>query len=328
LTGSDTVIIIARNPNPELISMIHIQNLTKDYGKLTAVKGISFSVGKGEIYGLLGPNGAGKSTTINIISGLLLPTSGTVTVGGFDIVREPQKAKRTLGVVPQQSVVIEELSALQNCLFFGSLYGVEKAKLKARAHELLRWIGLSDRQNDAVKGFSGGMMRRLTLVLGILHEPATLVLDEPTVGLDPQTRLLIQDAVREVAAGGTAVLLSTHYLDEAERLCGRIGIIDEGTIIREGTLHELRQAVEDVQLFSLRGQFERAPLESLVASIEGGDIIHQDEEEMIVSLPSTSDDAQRLLEAAASLEHVKEVAIKPPSLESLFIRLTGRQIRE
>lgn len=308
--------------------MIEVKNLTKDYGKVTAVKGISFSVRSGEVYGLLGPNGAGKSTTINILSGLLLPTSGTATVGGFDIVQRPLEAKRTLGVVPQQSVVIEELSALQNCMFFGSLYGVDKQRLKSRSHELLRWIGLSDRQNEAVKGFSGGMMRRLTLVLGILHEPRTLVLDEPTVGLDPQTRLLIQDAVREVAQSGTAVLLSTHYLDEAERLCARIGIIDEGTIIREGTLHELRRAVEDVQLFSMRGRFERAPVEDLVASIEGGAIIHDDEEEMMVTLPSSSDESQRLLEMAASLEHVKEVAIKPPSLESLFIRLTGRQIRE
>jgi len=308
--------------------MIEVKNLTKDYGKVTAVKGISFSVRSGEVYGLLGPNGAGKSTTINILSGLLLPTSGTATIGGFDIVQQSLDAKRALGVVPQQSVVIEELSALQNCMFFGSLYGVDKQRLKNRSHELLRWIGLSDRQNEAVKGFSGGMMRRLTLVLGILHEPKTLVLDEPTVGLDPQTRLLIQDAVREVAQSGTAVLLSTHYLDEAERLCARIGIIDEGTIIREGTLHELRSAVEDVQLFSMRGRFDRAPVEELVASIEGGAIIHDDDEEMIVSLPSSSDESPRLLEMAASLEHVKEVAIKPPSLESLFIRLTGRQIRE
>jgi ABC-2 type transport system ATP-binding protein len=308
--------------------MIEVKNLSKDYGKVAAVQGVSFNVARGEIYGLLGPNGAGKSTTINIISGLLRATAGEVSVGGFDIERQPLKAKRILGVVPQQSVVIEELSATQNCMFFGSLYGIDPGKLKARADELLKWIGLADRAKEPVKGYSGGMMRRLTLVLGILHEPEALVLDEPTVGLDPQTRILIQESIREVADGGTAVLLSTHYLDEAERLCGRIGIIDEGKIIREGTLHELRQAVEDVQLFSLRGQFDRGPLGALVDSIDGGSILYEDDEEMIVSLPSNSSDAPRLLEKAASLEHIKEVAIKPPSLESLFIRLTGKEIRE
>jgi ABC-2 type transport system ATP-binding protein len=179
-----------------------------------------------------------------------------------------------------------------------------------------------------VKGFSGGMMRRLTLILGILHEPRALVLDEPTVGLDPQTRLLIQDAVREIAERGTAVLLSTHYLDEAERLCDRIGIIDDGRIIREGTLEELRRAVEDVQLFSLRGQFDRAPITSLVDTLEGGRVIVDGDDELVVSLPSGSTDAQKILQASGSLEHVKEVAIKPPSLESLFIQLTGREIRE
>jgi ABC-2 type transport system ATP-binding protein len=308
--------------------MIEVKKLSKDYGKVAAVQGISFRVAEGEIYGLLGPNGAGKSTTINIISGLLRATSGEVSVGGFDIERQPLKAKRMLGVVPQQSVVIEELSAMQNCRFFGSLYGIDTSKVKARAEELLSWIGLGDRAREPVKNYSGGMMRRLTLVLGILHEPEALVLDEPTVGLDPQTRLLIQESVREVAGRGTAVLLSTHYLDEAERLCNRIGIIDDGRIIREGTLQELRQAVEDVQLFSLRGQFDHAPLGALVDSIEGGSILYEGEEEMIVSLPSNSSDATRLLEKAATLEHVKEVAIKPPSLESLFIRLTGREIRE
>ncbi len=308
--------------------MIEVKNLSKDYGNVTAVRGISFRVEKGEIYGLLGPNGAGKSTTINIISGLLRPTEGEVSVGGFDIERQPLKAKRILGVVPQQSVVIEELSALQNCMFFGSLYGIDSATLKKRANELLGWIGLGERASEPVKGYSGGMMRRLTLVLGVLHEPEALVLDEPTVGLDPQTRLLIQEKVREVADEGTAVLLSTHYLDEAERLCGHIGIIDDGRIIREGTLQELRQDVEDVQLFSLRGQFDHEPLTAMVAEIEGGVILHEDDEEMIVSLPSNSSEAPRLLEKAASLEHIKEVAIKPPSLESLFIKLTGREIRE
>jgi ABC-2 type transport system ATP-binding protein len=308
--------------------MIEVTKLTKNYDKVEAVKGISFAVKAGEIYGLLGPNGAGKSTTINIISGLIQPSTGSASVGGFDVVSDPIEAKKILGVVPQQSVVIEELSAVQNCMFFGSLYGVPAADLKERTQELLKWVGLSDRRKEPVSQYSGGMLRRLTLVLGILHQPAALILDEPTVGLDPQTRLQILEHIETIAKGGTAVLLSTHYLDEAERLCHRVGIIDEGAIIKEGTLGELRAEIEDVQIIHLRGVFDRAPLDEFVSTVDGGEIMMSGEEEMVVSLPSTSAHATRLLEVAASMENIKEVSVRPPSLESLFIRLTGKEIRE
>jgi ABC-2 type transport system ATP-binding protein len=308
--------------------MIEVNKLTKNYGKVEALKEVSFHVKPGEIYGLLGPNGAGKSTAINILSGLLQPSTGSASVGGFNVVGDPTEAKKILGVVPQQSVVIEELSSLQNCLFFGSLYGVPGATLKERAHDLLGWVGLSDRKKEPVSQYSGGMMRRLTLVLGILHEPKALILDEPTVGLDPQTRLQILEHIQDIAVKGTAVLMSTHYLEEAERLCDRIGIIDEGVIIKEGTLHELRAEVEDVQIIHLRGAFDHAPLSAFVDGIAGGEVMLLGEEEMVVSLPSTSDHTTRLLEVAATLENVREVSVRPPSLESLFIRLTGREIRE
>jgi ABC-2 type transport system ATP-binding protein len=308
--------------------MIEVNKLTKNYGKVEALKGVSFAVDRGNIYGLLGPNGAGKSTTINILSGLLQPSTGSASVGGFDVVERPVDAKKILGVVPQQSIVVEELSALQNCMFFGSLYGVPAKELRARAHELLSWVGLSERKKDPVSQYSGGMMRRLTLVLGMLHKPQALILDEPTVGLDPQTRRQLLEHIQSIADGGTAVLLSTHYLEEAERLCDGIGIIDEGTIIKEGTLRELRAEIEDVQIIHLRGAFDRAPLAAFVEGVEGGDLIQSDDEEMTVSLPSTSDHATGLLEVAATLENVREVSVRPPSLESLFIRLTGKEIRD
>ena len=171
-------------------------------------------------------------------------------------------------------------------------------------------------------------MRRLTLVLALLHEPKALILDEPTVGLDPQTRLQILDHIEEITRRGTAVLLSTHYLEEAERLCDRIGIIDEGAIIIEGTLHELRAGIEDVQIIRLRGTFDRAPLAAFVEQIDGGKVMPGDAEEMVVAMPSASVHATRLLEMAASLENVREVSVRPPSLESLFIRLTGKELRE
>lgn len=308
--------------------MIEVTNLSKSYGKVEAVRDVSFAVRPGEIYGLLGPNGAGKSTTIHILSGLVAASAGTAKVGGFDIARQPLEAKRILGVVPQQSVVVEELSAFANCMFFGALYGVEKSVLRERTRALLDWIELSDHLNKPAGELSGGMLRRLTLVLGIIHEPKALILDEPTTGLDPQTRLLILDRIREIAAKGTAVLLTTHHLEEAERLCHRIGIIDGGRIIKEGTLAALRAEVEDVQLFSLRGGFARERLREAVASLAGAEILLDDEHEVVIAVPTGAGQTARLIETAASLDLVQEVAIKPPSLESLFIRLTGRELRE
>ncbi len=308
--------------------MIEVTKLSKSYGKVEAVREVSFAVRPGEIYGLLGPNGAGKSTTIHILSGLIAASAGTAKIGGFDVAHEPLQAKRILGVVPQQSVVIEELSALANCMFFGALYGVDKSALRERSRALLDWIELSDHLNKPASALSGGMLRRLTLVLGIIHEPKALILDEPTTGLDPQTRLLILDRVREIAARGTAVLLTTHHLEEAERLCHRIGIIDHGRIIKEGTLAALRAEVEDVQLFSLRGGFARTNLRTAVAAMSGAEIVLDDENEVVIAVPTGAAQTARLIEMTASLDAVQEVAIKPPSLESLFIRLTGRELRE
>jgi ABC-2 type transport system ATP-binding protein len=289
---------------------------------------VSFGVHPGEIYGLLGPNGAGKSTTIHMTCGLVTPSSGSARIGGFDISQDPMQAKRILGVVPQQSIVIEELSSMANCMFFGSLYGVDRAALRERSRTLLNWMELSDHVDKPAGTLSGGMLRRLTLVLGILHQPKALILDEPTTGLDPQTRLLLLDKIREIAGGGTAVLLTTHHLEEAERLCNRIGIIDHGHIIKEGTLDELRREVEDVQLFSLRGGFAHEKLNAALRAIAGAEIILDSPEEVVVAAPSTAGLSGRLLEVAAALGDVSEVTIKPPSLESLFIRLTGRGLRE
>jgi len=308
--------------------MIQVTNLTKSYGKVEAVRGVSFQVRPGEIYGLLGPNGAGKSTTIHMTCGLVTPSSGSASVGGFDISRDPLKAKSILGVVPQQSIVVEELSSMANCMFFGSLYGVDRATLRDRSRTLLNWMELSDHVDKPANTLSGGMLRRLTLVLGILHQPKALILDEPTTGLDPQTRLLLLDKIREIADGGTAVLLTTHHLEEAERLCNRIGIIDHGHIIKEGTLDELRREVEDVQLFSLRGGFDRERLRAALVGVSGAEVMLDSPEEVVVAAPSGAGLSGRLLEVAASLGDVREVTIKPPSLESLFIRLTGRELRE
>jgi len=304
-----------------------VSTLTKSFGDVEAVRGISFYVEPGEIYVLLGPNGAGKSTTINILSGLLRADRGTVHIAGHDVADAPEEARRHLGVVPQQSIVIEELSALENCLFFGSLYGIGRTALREHAISLLDWIGLAEKRRARVSTFSGGQLRRLALVLGLVHEPRVLVLDEPTVGLDPQTRLLILERVREVADNGTAVLLSTHYLEEAERLCDRVGIIDHGEIKREGTLVELRATVEDVQLLTLRGSFSGKAAGDFAAAIDGV-VEAAGDGELTVSLPAGSTAAGNVMERARSLDGVSEISVRPPSLESLFIRLTGRELRD
>ncbi len=315
------------SPPDSTAALVDVSAVARAFGDVEAVRGVSFRVRAGEVFGLLGPNGAGKSTTIGMICGLLRPDRGRVRIGGFDVVEAPESAKRLLGVVPQETVVIEELSALENCLFYGSLYGVDRRRLRERAARLLEWIGLADKGRARAGTFSGGQLRRLALVLGIVHEPRVLVLDEPTVGLDPQTRLLLLERIREIADGGTAVLLSTHYLDEAERLCDRIAIVDHGEIRREGTLADLRAEAGNETLLTLRGAFDARAARDHAAAL-GGALLHADDGELTVSLEAGGGAATAALERAAGIEGVTEVSVRPPSLENLFIRITGRQLRD
>ena len=235
--------------------MIDVSGLRKKYGDIEALKGVSFRVGAGEIFGLLGPNGAGKSTAIGILCGLVKPDAGQATLNGIDISRKPIDARRVLGVVPQEVALYTELSARDNLAFFGRLYGLGGTRLSSAIDRVLAKVNLSDRAKEPIEGFSGGMLRRLNIAAGLLHDPKVVLMDEPTVGLDPQTRASILDLVRSIAAGGAAVVYTTHYLDEAERLCDRIGIIDHGSILVEGTLQELRQAAGAREIIALRGTF-------------------------------------------------------------------------
>ncbi len=214
--------------------MIKVEHLLKRFGELTAVDDLSFEVRQGEIFGLLGPNGAGKTTTISMICGVLRPDAGRVLIAEQDIWLRPKAVKQAIGVVPQEIAVYEDLTARDNLSFWGSLYGLRGAELTARVNEALSGVGLGDRATDKVEQFSGGMKRRLNLCMGLLHRPKLLLLDEPTVGIDPQARLNILEVIREVAAGGTTVLYTTHYLDEAQELCDRLAIIDHGKILATG----------------------------------------------------------------------------------------------
>lgn len=217
--------------------------VSKSFGTLRAVGNVSFRVEAGEIYGLLGPNGAGKTTTISMICGLLRPDAGKVSIGGHDVWAEPKKAKALMGVAPQELAIYEELSAAENLRFWGELAGLTAGDAKRRAGELLELLALADRAKEAVKNFSGGMKRRVNIGCALLHRPKLLLLDEPTVGIDPQARSNILELVKALAADGTSILYTTHYLEEAEMLCQRIGIIDQGQLLAEGTLGELQQRV-------------------------------------------------------------------------------------
>jgi ABC-2 type transport system ATP-binding protein len=238
---------LAHSPTPEPIHLpndgrpaeVQVLNLVKTFGKLEAVMGISFSISKGEIFGLLGPNGAGKSTTINMMCGYLAPTAGDTIVDGVSVTCEPIQVKRTIGVVPQEIALYKDLSSLENLEFFGEVYGLSRQARRTQIEEVLHFVDLYDRRKEPVSTFSGGMQRRINLAIALLHRPSLLLMDEPTAGVDPQSREKIFDTIEQLRDQGTTILYTTHYLEEAERLCNRIAIMDEGRIIAMGTLEEL-----------------------------------------------------------------------------------------
>lgn len=309
--------------------MIEVEQLRKSFGDLTAVDGVSFSASPGEIFGLLGPNGAGKTTAISCISGLLTPTSGHVKVMGHEVLGDGVAARSAIGVVPQEIALYEDLSAVENLEYWGGAQGMRNPLLRERMQTVLEATGLQDRAREPVKRFSGGMKRRLNFACGIVHRPKVLLLDEPTVGVDPQSRVRLLDLVRQEAKSGTCVLYTTHYMEEAETLCDRLAIVDHGKIIAQGTLSELRGMVEERDLLRLSGVFDPQRARDAVERIEGVEVLQADSELMLFSLP----DASRRLPAvflalASSGAEVRGTILTQPSLESLFIKLTGKELRE
>ncbi len=228
-----------RIPQDRRVVEVSVEGLVKAFGKHEVVKDLSFAIGKGEIFGLLGPNGAGKSSTINIMCGYLQADSGDVLIAGHSITQEPRLVKRMIGVVPQEIALYKDLSSLENLMFFGGIYGLSSQECKMRAQDLLHFVDLYERRKEPVKNFSGGMQRRLNIALALMHRPAFLMMDEPTVGVDPQSREHIFSSIEQLRDQGTTLLYTTHYMEEAERLCDRIAIMDEGRIIALGTLGQL-----------------------------------------------------------------------------------------
>ncbi len=309
--------------------MIQIERLRKCYDALVAVDDVSFDVHDGEILGLLGPNGAGKTTTISMICGVLQPDGGRVLVDNRNIWLEPKKVKMHLGVVPQEIAVYEDLTARDNLSFWGTLYGLSGSELGDRISESLDRVGLAGRAGDKVKTFSGGMKRRLNLCMGLLHRPKFLLLDEPTVGIDPQARLNILEVISEVAAAGTTVLYTTHYMDEAEQLCDRIAIIDHGRILALGTLAELTKRAGEAEVLRLSGRFNDESLREHLAAITGTRILGLGDGSAVLAIESDGPGLlgilPRVLEADLGIE---DVSIQRPNLQSVFIALTGRELRD
>ncbi len=309
--------------------MFRVENLLKRYGDLIAVDRISFEVRRGEIYGLLGPNGAGKTTTMSVLSGLLRPDDGSVHFDGIDLLAEPIRVKQCLGVVPQETALYETLTARENLRFWGGLYGLSGAALGAAVDRVLEQVGLTARAGDRVRTYSGGMKRRLNLALGIVHGPKAVLMDEPTVGIDPQGRANILDTVRAVAAAGTTVLYTTHYLEEAETLCDRIGIMDHGKILAEGTVADLKARAGQEEIVTIRGSFSAETARDRLGTIPGARLIHSAESNVVLGVQGSGQGAAQLLsDLFGSGLPVDAISIQPPSLNSLFLNLTGRELRD
>ena len=311
------------------VPVLRIEDLHKSYGDIQAVKGISFEIAPGENYGLLGPNGAGKTTTILMIAGVLAADGGRVTVCGKELTTTTTAVKSHIGWVPQEVALYDRLSARENLAFFGRMQGLSGKHLAQRVGEVLELTGLGDRAGDKTIKFSGGMRRRLNIGIGLLHQPDLLVLDEPTVGVDVQSRASILDQVAEMTRLGMAVLYTTHYIEEVEKLCQRVGIIDHGELIAEGTRAELVEMVGERDRILIGADGPLAEGARRIAELEG---VH----EAVVTANAMEllvDDATpllpRILEALTQSQvSVSGVDVEEPNLEAVFLHLTGRALRD
>lgn len=305
--------------------MLKIHHIEKNFGRIAALKDINLEVTKGEFFGLLGPNGAGKSTLMNIIVGYLKPDAGSVSLDDRMMVYESMEMRRNIGYVPQEIALYLELSAIDNLKIFGSIFALSGKKLTDKIEEVLELVQLSDRKKDVVKTFSGGMKRRLNLAASIMHNPPLILCDEPTVGVDPQSRNAIFDMLKHLNDDGKTIVYTTHYMEEAERLCSRMAIIDNGTIITKGTLSELLENLDKQNSIKLLKNLTNAQLEHVKKL--GNIIEHEFNYELTPGQTFT-----KLSEIFAELETIninpEEITLSRASLEDVFLHMTGRSLRD
>ncbi len=314
--------------------MTHIlkaDHLVKDFGSIEAVKGISFEIERGEVFSLLGPNGAGKTTTISMLSTLLSPTRGEAWIDGHSIIHNPLQVRASIGVVPQEIALYDDLNAIENLSFFGKMYDLDGTELHKRIAAILEQIGLTDRAKSRVRTYSGGMKRRLNIGVGLLHQPKIIFMDEPTVGIDPQSRRSILDTVKELNQQGMTVLYTTHYMEEAQELSDRVGIIDHGELIALGTQQELMQLVGEHETIKLTvsDNIIIEPLITALAQLPGVFQATAVDHEVVLIVQEAEITLPPAITAANELGiKIRSVEIQEPNLEAVFLQLTGRALRD
>jgi ABC-2 type transport system ATP-binding protein len=312
-------------------AILEVKELVKKYGDFTAVKGISFDIKEGEIFSLLGPNGAGKTTTISVLSTLYAPTSGDATIGGHSVTKEPMAVRNLIGVVPQELALYDDLTARENLVFWGQMYGLSGKNLKIRVDEVLEQIGLADKAKNRVKTYSGGMKRRVNIGVGLLHKPTLLFMDEPTVGIDPQSRRAILDSVKDLNKQGMTVLYTTHYMEEAQELSDRVGIIDHGELIALGTQAELTRQVGEMETLILHIDENEDPerIAAAIRTMQGVKRADVTEHTVTVIVPEAEEALAPVVTKANELGiKIRSVDMQEPNLEAVFLHLTGRALRD
>lgn len=314
------------------MSMLTVRDLKKSFGALDAVKGVSFAVEKGEAFGLLGPNGAGKSTIINMVTGLYPPTSGQIQLKDVNVLKNTKQAQAAIGVVPQEIALYQEMSAKENLKFWGRMYGLSGKALEQKVNEVLDIIGLADRAKGKVNTFSGGMKRRVNIGAAILHNPELLIMDEPTVGIDPQSRNHILETIRKLNKQGMTVIYTSHYMEEVEYLCERIGIIDHGELIACGTMPELRETIGDrsriIITIDQQGTNPNDIKGSLSNLFSEKDFSIQNNQIMVFHKEPQHVLTNFIQSVTKTGVKITSVDIVEPNLESVFLHLTGRSLRD
>ncbi|AYB47465.1 ABC transporter ATP-binding protein [Paenibacillus lautus] len=311
------------------MNVLEIKGLTKKFGDFIAVDQLSLNIREGEIFGFLGANGAGKSTTINIISSLMPMTKGEVHVLGKNLTKHRKFAKQQIGMVPQEVAIYEDLTAYENVHFFAGLYGLRGSELRSRAEEALAFVGLSDKHKMYPKSFSGGMKRRLNIACAIAHRPKLIIMDEPTVGIDPQSRNYILNSVRKLNEMGSTILYTSHYMEEVEELCTRIAIIDHGKIIAEGTKAQLKAIITDQKDIGIEVQTAAYLEANKLKEIAGVKSVEVKENVVHISSDAGVNNLNKIIQQfmAQGIE-IRSVQASEPNLETVFLTLTGRSLRD
>lgn len=310
--------------------MIEIKDVTKSYGRQKVLQNVSFEIMEGELFGLLGPNGAGKSTLIDILTGIQSMDSGEIFINGKSIKTDKVEIRKQLGLVPQDIALLEELNAVDNLEYFGGLYGLAGAELKNQIEKLLEVAGLTDKKKEKVKNYSGGMKRRLNIAVAMLHNPSILILDEPTVGVDAQSRQHIFDYIQSLAEQGTTILYTSHYMEEIETLCKRVFILDLGEEVAYGTKEEVKKLVGHTQTVALTLDRVPAGFDEVLKNSENGiQFVTVDGQDIALTVDQTIFSMMKLIEQVEQAQLViKSVNVKETTLEEAFLQLTGKTLRD